>query len=95
LGIEGQAGLSAESVNEFGAVLDALEQPLGGCGELIHRYLTCSEASPRRPRTANPGENLITYLRIGEGRLYLATVIDLATRMVVGWQLAAHMRTAW
>src|SRR4051812_25752621 len=37
LGIEGQPGLSAESVNEFGAVLDALEQPLGGCGELIHR----------------------------------------------------------
>jgi transposase InsO family protein len=26
--------------------------------------------------------------------LYLATVIDLATRMVVGWQTAAHMRTA-
>src|SRR3954467_14291081 len=26
LGIEGQAGLSAESVDEFGSVLDALEQ---------------------------------------------------------------------
>ena len=36
----------------------------------------------------------ITYLRTGEGWLYLATVIDLATRMVVGWQTAAHMRTA-
>jgi len=36
----------------------------------------------------------ITYLRTGEGWLYLATVIDLATRMVVGWQLAPHMRTA-
>jgi transposase InsO family protein len=33
-------------------------------------------------------------LRTGEGWLYLATVIDLATRMVVGWQLAAHMRTS-
>ena len=44
-----------------------------------------------------PGERLvgdITYLRTGEGWLYLATVIDLATRMVVGWQLAAHMRTS-
>src|SRR5437764_3121857 len=43
-----------------------------------------------------PGARLvgdITYLRTGEGWLYLATVIDLATRMVVGWQLAAHMRT--
>src|SRR5699024_4159048 len=38
-----------------------------------------------------PGERLvgdITYLRTGQGWLYLATVIDLATRMVVGWQLA-------
>jgi transposase InsO family protein len=44
-----------------------------------------------------PGQRLvgdITYLRTGEGWLYLATVIDLATRMVVGWQLAAHMRTS-
>jgi putative transposase len=43
-----------------------------------------------------PGQRLvgdITYLRTGEGWLYLATVIDLATRMVTGWQLAAHMRT--
>src|SRR5205085_1949759 len=46
--------------------------------------------------TTVPGQRLvgdITYLRTGEGWLYLATVIDLATRMVVGWQLAAHMRT--
>jgi len=44
-----------------------------------------------------PGQRLvgdITYLNTGEGWLYLATVIDLATRMVVGWQLAAHMRTS-
>ena len=46
---------------------------------------------------AEPGQRLvgdITYLRTGEGWLYLATVIDLATRMVVGWQLADHMRTS-
>jgi transposase InsO family protein len=46
---------------------------------------------------AAPGERLvgdITYLATGEGWLYLATVIDLATRMVVGWQLATHMRTS-
>jgi putative transposase len=46
---------------------------------------------------AAPGQRLvgdITYLRTGEGWLYLATVIDLCTRMVVGWQLADHMRTS-
>jgi transposase InsO family protein len=46
---------------------------------------------------AVPGDRLvgdITYLSTGEGWLYLATVIDLATRMVVGWQMATHMRTS-
>ncbi len=46
---------------------------------------------------AAPGTRLvgdITYLKTGEGWMYLATVIDLATRMVVGWQLADHMRTS-
>ena len=46
---------------------------------------------------AAPGQRLvgdITYLKTGEGWLYLATVIDLATKMVTGWQLADHMRTS-
>lgn len=33
----------------------------------------------------------ITYLRTGEGRLHLATAIDLNTRMVVGWSLSGRM----
>lgn len=33
----------------------------------------------------------ITYLRTGEGWLYLSTVIDLNTRMVVGWSLSERM----
>jgi len=35
----------------------------------------------------------ITYVRTWEGWAYLATVIDLATRQVVGWALAEHMET--
>lgn len=35
----------------------------------------------------------ITYIRTWEGWLYLATVIDLASRRVVGWSMADHMRT--
>ena len=34
-----------------------------------------------------------TYLRCWEGLLFFAFVIDVFSRMVVGWQLAAHMRT--
>ena len=34
-----------------------------------------------------------TYLRTWEGRLFFAFVIDVYSRMIVGWQLAGHMRT--
>jgi transposase InsO family protein len=35
----------------------------------------------------------ITYVRTWEGWLYLATVIDIASRRVVGWATADHLRT--
>jgi putative transposase len=35
----------------------------------------------------------ITYIPTGEGWLYLATVIDIPSRRVVGWATADHMRT--
>ncbi|MFF4229691.1 IS3 family transposase [Streptomyces sp. NPDC001820] len=35
----------------------------------------------------------ITYIPTGEGWLYLATVIDIASRRVIGWATADHMRT--
>lgn len=44
-----------------------------------------------RPGTFAVGD--ITYLRTREGWLYLAVVIDLATRAVVGWALRPHLRT--
>ncbi|WP_375547185.1 IS3 family transposase [Micromonospora chalcea] len=34
----------------------------------------------------------ITYLRVGAGWLYLATVIDIATRRLIGWSINTHMR---
>jgi transposase InsO family protein len=36
----------------------------------------------------------ITYVRTGQGWAYLATVLDLASRRVVGWALADHMETS-
>lgn len=55
--------------------------------DLLRRRFT-----PPVPTTHLVGD--ITYLKTGEGWLYLATVIDLTTRMVVGWQTAPHMRTS-
>ena len=34
----------------------------------------------------------ITYLETWQGRCYLAAIQDLYSRMIVGWQLAEHMR---
>jgi len=43
-----------------------------------------------------PGKKLvgdITYIQTGEGWLYLATVIDCFSKMVVGWSMADHYKT--
>src|SRR3546814_16335301 len=47
--------------------------------------------------TASPANRVwladITYIPTGEGWLYLAAVLDLATRKIVGWSLRDHLRT--
>jgi putative transposase len=35
-----------------------------------------------------------TYLRCWEGKAYFSFIIDVYSRMIVGWQLASHMRTS-
>jgi putative transposase len=50
----------------------------------------------RRDFTASAPNELwvsdFTYLRCWEGRVYFAFVIDVYSRMIVGWQFAGHMR---
>jgi len=48
------------------------------------------EFTVQDPDTIYVGD--ITYLPTGEGWLYLAVVLDLCSRAVVGWALANHMR---
>ncbi|MFF6816039.1 IS3 family transposase [Streptomyces sp. NPDC012403] len=36
----------------------------------------------------------ITYVAVGSSWLYLATVIDICSRRVIGWSIADHMRTS-
>ncbi|MFF6969000.1 DDE-type integrase/transposase/recombinase [Streptomyces anthocyanicus] len=43
-----------------------------------------------RPGTKNVGD--ITYIPTAEGRLYLASWLDLATREVIGYSMADHHR---
>ena len=36
----------------------------------------------------------ITYIKTDEGWLYLAIVMDLFSRQIVGWSMADHMKTS-
>jgi transposase InsO family protein len=56
--------------------------------DLIGRDFT---VDPQQTDTRWCGD--ITYIRTWEGWLFLATVIDLASRRVVGWATADHLRT--
>ncbi|WP_220386377.1 IS3 family transposase [Frankia sp. ArI3] len=76
---------------------------LKACQPRAYRRTTIPSQAPapadhvRRDFTATrPGAKLvgdITYIRTGEGWLYLATVIDCYSRKVLGWSMADHMRT--
>src|SRR5688500_18348668 len=95
-GIECSIGLVADLMRELGV---AAVQPRAYKRTTVpgNAPVAAPDLLERDFAADAPGQRLvgdITYLRTGEGWLYLATVIDLATRMVVGWQLAAHMRTA-
>jgi putative transposase len=46
-------------------------------------------AAPNKIRTAD-----ITYIHTREGFLYLAFILDIYSRRVVGWSMATHLRTA-
>lgn len=54
--------------------------------ELVQRRF-----NPPQPNQLWCGD--ITYIQTGEGWLYLAAVIDLFSRQVVGWSLQPHMQT--
>ena len=53
--------------------------------------LVCRDFTATAPGTKLVGD--ITYIRTWAGWVYLATVIDCYSRMVIGWAMADHMRT--
>ncbi|WP_432875103.1 IS3 family transposase [Kribbella sp. CA-245084] len=59
--------------------------------DLISRDFTIDPDQPAPLDTRWCGD--ITYIHTWQGWLYLATVIDLASRRVVGWAVADHLRT--
>lgn len=80
------------------------ELGLVACQPRRWRRTTLPGAPARRPDLVGrdftaepPGRKLvgdITYVRTWSGWLYLATVIDCATRKVIGWSMARQPRTS-
>jgi len=83
-----------------------LMQAAGLRGVSRRRFAVTTQADPRvrpapdrveRSFTADAPDQLyvgdITYIPTREGFLYLATVLDVFSRRVVGWAMADHLRT--
>ena len=93
-----QASTASGSPGSCGPTAGKASPAGGGCAPRSstarrRRRRIWSAGTSTRPRPNVTWCGDITYLRTGEGWLYLATVIDLFSRRVIGWSLAEHMRT--
>jgi putative transposase len=79
-----QAGLRWKTRRKFKAPTAA------GQAQTVAPHQLNREFIASVPDTVYVGD--ITYLPTGEGWLYLAVVLDLCSRAVVGWSMANHMR---
>lgn len=76
-------GLKAKTVRKFKATTNS-NHSLPVASNLLNR-----DFSPAKPNKAWAAD--ITYIWTGEGWLYLAIVIDLYSRAVVGWSMSERM----
>lgn len=79
-------GIRARAKRKFKATTDS-NHSLPVAPHLLERQFTVS--APNQAWTSD-----ITYVATEEGWLYLAVVIDLFSRQVVGWSMKPHMKTA-
>ena len=81
-----ELGLRACQPRAYRVTTVPADDPVQDVPDLLERDFAAD-----RPGTKLVGD--ITYIRTWQGWVYLATVIDCATKMVVGWSMAEHMRT--
>jgi putative transposase len=81
-----QHGIKARTKRRFKATTDSRHN-LPVAGNLIARNFTA--ARPNEVWTTD-----ITYIDTGQGWLYLAVMLDLFSRQVVGWSIAPRMTTS-
>jgi putative transposase len=80
-------GIKARSKRKYKATTDS-NHGLPVAENLLQRDF--SPAEPDRVWSSD-----ITYIATDEGWLYLAVVIDLFSRQIVGWSMKPHMRRNW
>ncbi len=80
-----QAGLRAKRSRRFRVTTDSRRT------KVIHENVLARDFTVGTPNRAWAGD--ITYLWTGEGWLYLAVVLDIGTRRVIGWSLRETLRT--
>lgn len=81
-----QHGIRAKGKKKFVVTTDSRHN-LPVAPDLVQRRF-----NPEAPNQLWSGD--ITYIATDEGWLYLAAVIDLFSRQVVGWSLRPHMQTS-
>lgn len=81
-----QHGIKAKTKRKFVVTTDS-RHSLPVAPDLVQRRF-----NPEAPNRLWCGD--ITYIHTEEGWLYLAAVIDLFSRQVVGWSLQPHMQTS-
>ena len=81
-----EAGLRAKSARRFRVTTQSQHRAPVAQNVLARRF-----AVARRPRTQQTVAADITYIPTREGWLYLAVVLDLASRRVLGWGLRTRL----
>ena len=81
-----QAGLVCITRKPYKATTDSKHDKPIAKNKLKRRF------NPKKPNRVYAGD--ITYIKTDEGWLYLAIVMDLFSRQIVGWSMADHMKTS-
>lgn len=81
----GQAGLRAKRSRRFRVTTDSRHT------QTVHENVLARDFAVGTPNRAWAGD--ITYLWTGEGWLYLAVVLDIGTRRVIGWSMRETLHT--
>ena len=96
-GLKGCENTIAKLMNRAEIRSKTVKQYVPTTTDSKHAHPVAENVLGRKFEAAEPDRKWvgdITYIQTGEGWLYVAAVLDLCTRMVVGWSMAEHLRSS-